>query len=203
MTPLHGLQRDCNLTKHRLTDLTWATNTPDMHDDDNLVSLSELEEHAKKCFGESFDTREKMYVDAFSNGRYHEEEPSWYEIASRLENANLGNLCLAAIKCLISGTIDCRDGDALKTIITFHEAMAKYLKGHLKDFSELSGAMLAFRRLLFENAEREGGSWFADVVRGFSLVEMAIEGRMGLWSSPTSSEYDSALSRIAPRHNGL
>jgi hypothetical protein len=142
-----------------------------------------------------------MYVDAFLNGRHHESEPHWWQIAARLGNDDLGNLTLATIKRLIGGGI--RDGSDLKVIMDFHDEMAHYLAGGLKSFDSFKAKLLAFREILFRVAIEDGGSWAFDVVRGFSLVEMAIASRQGLWVSPLSGEYDSALRKVAPRHDGL
>lgn len=170
-----------------------------MHEEDELVPLSELEEHAKKWFDETFPDRESMFVDAFSNGRYHEQEAAWWEIAERLTNAELGNLTLAAIKALIRGTVDCRDGANLKTIMDFYEAFAKYLRHQLKSFDDLAAPLKKFRELLLEKARKEGGPWWVDCVRGFSLVELALGARMGLWSHPILEPYEKAMRDMVKR----
>lgn len=171
-----------------------------MSEDDKLVTLGELEAHAKKWFGEEFGTREEMYVDAFLNGRHHESEPYWWEIAARLVNDDLGNLTLATIKRLIGGGI--RDGSDLKAVMEFHEEMAHFLAGRLKSFDSFKAKLSAFREILFRVAIEDGGSWAYDVVRGFSLVELAIASRQGLQTYPTSSDYADVLRKVAPRHDG-
>jgi hypothetical protein len=169
----------------------------DEHDDSKPMTVAELRAHAKKWFDENFENDGDMYVDAFSNGAYHEEEPLWYLIAEKLPNEDLTRLALSTVHILIRGSVDHREGPTLEKIMAFTDALRKWMDGHLKVADEILLPLTAFREILIASAVEEGRGWWIDHLRAFSLVDFAIHRRMGMWTSDIEYAYTSAMEKCA------
>jgi len=80
-----------------------------------------------------------------------------------------------------------------KTAMKFYDAFYKWTKNHLKSEKEILEPLREFRELLFKRATARMSVWWADMLRGFSLVDMAIQCRMGLWGHPIEMMYEQVL----------
>jgi hypothetical protein len=167
----------------------------DEYDDSKPMTVSELRAHAKKWFNESFENDGEMYVDAFSNGAYHEEEPLWYLIAEKLPNDDLTRLALSTVHVLIRGSVNHREGPTLTKIMEFTDALRKWMDGHLKTPDDILVPLKSFRAILIESAVKEANGWWIDTLRAFSLVDFAIHRRMGIFVD--SNAYTDAMEKCA------
>ena len=54
--------------------------------------------------------------------------------------------------------------------------------------------LVKFREMIFRRARKgKTSAWWADMIRGMSLVDMAIHGRIGLWCHPIETLYEGTL----------
>jgi hypothetical protein len=128
---------------------------------------------------------------------FHEEEPFWTYAAQALPEKSLLNFALTAMRLVVVGTGG-SDADT-KLAMKFYDAFYNWTKNHLKSEKEILGPLAEFREMLFRRAIAGHSAWWADTLRGFSLVDMAIQTRMGLWGHPIETMYEDALRRAIDR----
>lgn len=164
----------------------------DIDYENEFPALRDIKALAKKNWGEEYDNDEDAFRDAFSNGIFHEEEPFWSDIAKSLTDKQLVNLAISAMRPLVVG--EGGNHDDTVTVMEFYSALNKWTRNHLKSLAEIEEPLAKFRDILIRRTKSaEISSWWIEVLRGFSLVDLAIHGRMGMWGHPTSEVYSQAL----------
>jgi hypothetical protein len=161
------------------------------YEPDDFPALADIKTYAKETWGEDHPNDQSAFEDAFQNGMFHEEEPFWSYAAQALPEKSLLNFALTTIRLVVVGT-GASDADT-KLAMKFYDAFYKWTKNHLKSEKEVLEPLAEFREMLFRRAIADHSAWWADMPRGFSLVDMAIQIRMGLWGHPIETMYEVAL----------
>lgn len=158
---------------------------------DGFPALRDIKRYAKETWGEDHPDDQSAFEDAFRNGMFHEEEPFWSHAAQYLPEEALRNFALTAIRLVVVGTSG--GDDDIKTAMKFYDAFYKWTKNYLKSEKEILDPLEEFREMLIRRVIAGGSAWWTDMLRGFSLVDMAIQTRMGLWGHPIETMYEQAL----------
>lgn len=161
--------------------------------------IDEMRRYAKESFNEEFENDAQMYIDAFRNGAFHEEEPDWYSIAGSLTDEQLANLALSAVRGVV-GAHPFEDSEELKTTMKFHAALNKYFGRRITGGPmEILEPLAEFREVLFQELkDPKNRGWAGNSVRGFMLVDLAIHRRMGIHGHNLSSTYDEWIAEGKP-----
>lgn len=135
---------------------------------------------------------EAILENEFQYGEYHEEEISWDGLAEKLSTEDVVSLALPVIRHFIAS--EYREGtDEMAVITSFYRSLDKWAKNRLKEPAEILSACAEMRKLLAKKCDPRSLSWRIDNVRSFSLVEMAIQGRMGMMDFDLKSKYSSII----------
>lgn len=155
--------------------------------DEILPTLSELLRLSKEKWNEDHSSEAECFVDAFSNGEYHEEDFSWGDIASCLNANQLVSLFLPVCHALIRGATEHREGESLDAIMKLYSNLVKWQKHHLKDPMEILQSLDDVRPYVLKLSSESGwieGKYF------FQMLDCGIRRRMGLTTHQLDSAYN-------------
>lgn len=152
-----------------------------------LPTTTELLRLAKEKWDEDHTSEAECFVDAFSNGEYHEEDFSWGDIASCLNVNQIVSLFLPVCHGLIRGSVEHREGESLEAIMDLYSNLVKWQKNHLKDPREILQSLENVRPYVL-NLSLESG-WI-EAKYFFQMLDCGIRRRMGLTTHQLDSVYN-------------
>lgn len=144
-----------------------------------LMRLSDLKEHAKKSFNQTYATDGECFVDAFRYGEYHEERVDWHIVAKQLSRDALVDLWPAVCHWLIAGSAEHREGPTLALIIGVHEAIARWQCNQLEKPEDVLAPLAKVRELLTAELKADAKRW-REVAIYFVMLESGIRQSMGV-----------------------
>jgi hypothetical protein len=141
---------------------------------------------AKKNFNEEHFSEAEAFVDAFSNGDFHEEEFSWGAVSDCLSRDQVVSLFLPVCHGLIRGSVDHREGESLEAIMRLYTNLIKWQQNHLKEPADILSSLDEVRPYVLSLAS-EGG--WVEAKYFFQMLDYGVRRRMGLLTHPLDSAY--------------
>ena len=164
-----------------------------------LNSLAAIKSQAEENFATKFESLEDAFIDAYENGEFHEHstEGCWRHIGTDLTDEMIAHLVPTVLRPLVNHVRG--DEAQMKRLMDFHEEMVKWLEKRLKDTTMLFQALRDTRHFIMEDAKRlpEAKAWLMEVLRLLSLIQMAIESRMGMETYSSAEQYERLIVHLA------
>lgn len=144
---------------------------------ETLPTTKELLRIAKENCNEDSLSESECFVDAFSNGEFHEEEFSWAGVSDCLTRNQIVSLFLPVCHGLIRGSVDHREGDSLDAIMLLYTNLVKWQQNHLNEPADILSSLDEVRPFVLSLAS-EGG--WVEAKYFFQMLDYGIRRRMGL-----------------------
>jgi len=152
-----------------------------------LPTPPELVQMAKQNWNEEFSSEAECFVNAFSNGEYHEEDFDWGGIGDALTKDQLVSLFLPVCHALIRGSVDHREGASLDAIMQLYSQLIKWQKNHLKEPADILVSLDTVRPYVLALVA-DTPAW-SEAKYFYQTLDYGIRRRMGLATHPLDSAY--------------
>ena len=153
---------------------------------ETLPTTKELLRIAKKNFNNDSLSEAESFVDAFSNGEFHEEEFSWGALSDCLSRDQLVSLFLPVCHGLIRGSSDHLEGVSLNAIMRLYSSLVKWQQNLLKEPSEILSSLDEVRHFVLSLVSEEG---WVEAKYFFQMLDYGVRRRMGLVTNTLDFTY--------------
>lgn len=162
---------------------------------DPLMSLLGLRQYAKKTYDQDF-TLQEAFVDAFENGAYHEDGMNWSRVAEQVSDDTLVHVAKFSIRLLISGEPDTREGEELKLLMDWYDAVQRWQENRApENILQITDSV---RELVVKYCRRHRGiGWWTGFLREFSIFDLGVRRRMRMDTLELERKYERWIEEVA------